>query len=480
MKIFELALLTTLLLSVVGCGKEQFGAASQSASTQTDALKSFYTETCAGNTPVKPPVDVLYVVDNSLSTYYLSSEIKTTIVNTVDRLSQDFDYRVIGTPLMETSLGNAEFQVMTNSSDLAGIPSDNRRIGSSAQFDFFTKKAPGSEEKGLSRVYEFINSHIADGLFRKKAYTIIVIISNGRDVTIETANAFNNSVSFNQAAFNLAYQNIASLRTSAKLDPLQLRLMSATAHSSCQNGWMSSRKSYVEMSKLTYQDNGAKATDQAQSATPDSYDLCAGQMTSIFSSVNNAIKKVIVPHVYRYWPITFAENTESVSTSELQVKLKNTETGVEKSLIRGTDWQYLDRGTSSALDIRILPTVGEPVVGRHFIEFMSGHEASHPNCVMVTSVSRTEYFGYIAIPKKPVEASIVVRIKGVNIPQSTTDGWSYVGDTFLTQNTKVPHPNAGDENPPVIKSGYMIKLNGSNNYYKSGDTIEAFYTPAGI
>lgn len=142
-----------------------------------------------------------------------------------------------------------------------------------------------------------------------------------------------------------------------------------------------------------------------------------------------------------------------------------------------SSWSYYENTTGQPLNVREKPTVGEPRVGKHFIKFTN--RIVYPDCVQVRSVSRTEYFGYVVLPKEPQQNSIVLRINGKDIPKSSTNGWSYVGNR-LNQNIKMPYPNAGDQYPAVYKSGFMIQLNGSANYYKSGDNVEAHYLPAGI
>jgi hypothetical protein len=68
-----------LLLAVTGCSKEQFGSVPQSELSSVDGLKSFEQLSCSTFTLIKPKVDILYVVDNSTSTYYVGNDVKTAI-----------------------------------------------------------------------------------------------------------------------------------------------------------------------------------------------------------------------------------------------------------------------------------------------------------------------------------------------------------------------------------------------------------------
>ena len=474
MRIFWSATLLLFLLGLIGCGKEEFGTVPRNTTENASPLKAYAHNSCSTFTLIKPKVDVLYVVDNSSSSYYIANDIKTALSNTVNKLSSDFDYRVIGTPLMETASGNNDFQVMTNSSDLQGIPSDTRRISSASGFNFFTSSPVPGVEKGLARTISFVNAH-KNSLIRSSSYLVIVLVSNGRDLEIEEDLGFGNGeTKINTSVYNDRLASFRSLKTS--LDSIQLRLFSVTAKSICGAGYRTALKSYVKMSNDLYTDSLAQDNNSAL----DSYDLCSSSgISSIFTAINNSIKQVVLPHQYRYWPITFAENNELVSLSEIKVQ-KISPSGASVTLVRDTDWTYEDKGSSQAVNTRELPTIGEPVTGRHFIKFPDNKLITYPDCVLVTSVSRTEYFGYVVLPQRPKVESLSLRINGRVIPQSSTNGWSDLTSSPSTRNIKIAYPSPGDENPPVIRTGFMLQLNGASNYYKSGDNVEVNFIPAGI
>lgn len=460
------------LLSLLGCGSEQFGTVPRSTSESASPLQSFTNTTCSTFTLIKPKVDVLYIIDNSSSSYYISNDIKTALSNTVNSLSKDFDYRVIGTPLIETVTGNNDYQIMTNSPDLAGVPSDSRRISSASAFNFFSNSPISGVEKGIHRVVSFVGAH-KNSLLRNNAYLVVVLVSNGRDLEIEEDAGFGNGETrINTATYNQRLSSLRSLRTD--LNSLQLRIMSVTAKSVCAPGYRTALKSYAKISNDLYVD--AQATDN--NTNLDSYDLCSSSgISSVFTAINNSIKQVVLPHQYRYWPITFAENNEMVSLSEIKVK-KISPNGSAVDLARDTDWVYEDKVTAQSVNTRELPTAGEPVTGRHFIKFTN--LLTYPDCVLVSSISRTEYFGYIVLPQKPRVDTISVRINGNLVQKSTTNGWSDLTSAPQTRNIKVPHPSPGDENPPVMRTGFMLQLNGASNYYKSGDKVEVNFLPEGV
>jgi hypothetical protein len=446
-----------LLLTLASCGSEQFGTTPQSTTSTPDSLKSFQQLSCSSYTLIKPKVDILYVVDNSGSAFYLTSEIKTAITNTVNTISTQFDYRVVGTGLIPGTNPYDDYQVLTNSTDT--LPNTSKKIISSSELTFFSN--PGTayqSEKGLQRTIDFINN--TGSLFRQDAYLLVVLVSNGRDTEIETDPNGTGATVQNSTLFSARVASFNAIKT--RLNSTQLRFFSVTAKSACKSDWRGSSLSYVAMA-------GALANSS-------SFDLCTDSVTNIFAEVNSTIQQQVLPHKYRYWPITFAENNETVSLAEIQVK-KFASDGTSTTLTRNTDWTYIDKVSAQTVYTRELPTVGEPVVGRHFIKFTN--LLTYPDCVQVSSVSRTEYFGWIVLPKEPKLTSMYVTINGVSIPQSTTNGWTYRGNMSVP-NIKVPYPAAGDELPAIPKSGFMIQLNGSSNYYKSGDNVQVNYIPEGV
>lgn len=470
MKTYQSAFLSLLILATLaGCGNEQFGTGGQSSNSTASPLTAYSHQSCSNFTLIKPKVDVVYVVDNSASTYYLASDIKNALRSTVDTLSADFDYRVIGTPLIETTNGNNDYQVMTNSSDLGGLPSSPRRIQTSAEFTFFSNPGGGGYERGLNRVNSFLTAHKSSGLIRSNAHTIVVLVSNGRDAEIEKLRVGSTEETYQDAA---AFSSALSSLRGKKNSGYQLRFASVTAHSKCQSGYFSSLQSYVQMSREVYATSGGN--DQDGDSSPDAYDLCAGGFSSIFSSVNSSIKQVLIEHGYRYWPITFAENNETVSLSEIQVT-KVSQNGSRVNLVRNVDWTYQDNVNPMVINTREVPTTGEPVTGRHFIRF--NNLLMYPDCVLVTSVSRTEYFDWIVLPRRPL-LPVTIKVNGVEIPQSALST-SQV-NTSQTLNIKAGYPTAADENPPVMRTGFMIQITNPQYFYKSGDTVDTLYTPAGI
>ena len=500
MKRFWSAFLSlTLLAFLVGCSQEQFVGQQANEQNGYTPPKTLTDSSCGESfTLIKPKVDILYVVDNSYSNYYIANDIKTSITNTVNSISQDFDYRIVGIPLISSSNDTQTYQVYSNSTDLAGLPTAPRKISNINDFNFFAQQ-DGGTEKGLSRIHDFMNAH-ANGLFRKGAYHLVILVSNGQDQEVELSvgeyqpqiycvgnpPTLNTSCPAGQSVYEQRLQSFTTLKGPSKLDSQQFRIFSVTAPNACQSGWKPSEYSYRKMSRALYSTSGA-----SDSSSQDTFNLCNGSVSTIFASVYAAIQKIKIPHKYKYWPITFANNNKPMlqivgSYSDIEVYKFENSTSTTGTLL--TNWQYFENTNYPATintTVAELPTGVEeatPVSARHFIQFNSLNEVVHPNCLLVRAKEKTEYFEWIVVQQKPdTTKTITVRINGVDVPQSSTNGWSYnPSGQPMSKNTKADYPNAGDNQPPVMGSGFMFKLNGTNNYYKSGDQVNVHFTPAPI
>ena len=468
MKIYWSAFISIfLLLAMAGCGSEQFGTKPQSTSNQSNPLQVYQQSSCSGHTLIKPNVDILYVVDNSSSNYWISPDVKSGIQKTIDTISTDFDYRVIGTPLLETANGNQEYQVLPKDASTLPTSIDSSKVlTSSSQFSFFSKPAAtNTTEAGLRRIQEFVAAHQSDGLFRQGAYLFVVLISNGRDTEVESV--VNKAQVQNAELFNERKTGLLTLKT--YLNSQQLRLFSLTANTKCspvRDGYWSSPESYAAMSKALYESH----TGLPYSANLDHYDLCSqAVVTSVFNEVNATIKQIIVPHTYKYWPITSTDGIIDSQPGKIKVFKSSPNSGpVEMT----SGWTYLPNPGNQ--NTRILPSVGEPTGRAHLIEFDSSHYITYPDCISIATSSNVEYFGYISIPKIPKPESVVIKINGNAIPSS---GWTFMAAEG-SQNINIKVAHAGYPNtPPVMRQGYMFKLT-SDHYYKSGDNVEVFYVPA--
>src|SRR5690606_20929556 len=135
---------------------------------------------------------------------------------------------------------------------------------------------------------------------------------------------------------------------------------------------------------------------------------------------------------------------------DLQV-IKYHPNGTQQVLTHGTQWIVKENPNyPGELNTRIQPSPGEPASTKYFVEFKSGHYLTHPACVLIKSNTKKEFFNWIALNKRPVESSIIVKINGIDVPKSSTSGWSYSeAGQPLSQNikcTSATHPGEAHSN----------------------------------
>jgi hypothetical protein len=471
MKNFKLfyVLLLSLLIS---CGEEVLTQNTQTANFSSPDLASFELNTCSQMTFEKPAVDILYIIDNSGSTLASSfQEIKTQIQNTVSTISNEFDYHIYFAPLNSgaTDTISGYPLILSNPDTVNGISNLNVfNPDQFAEFNMFGQASGNNSELGFQRAQNIINQNRVAGnnIFRDGANTIVVMISNGDD-TESNINIGGNIV-FDSNAFNAIKDNLKTF-TSAPMSAESFRFISLVAHSTC-NGWMRGTN-YKRMSNELYSELGY--TDNPSSK--DSYDLCSGNYTHLFTAINNSIRQILVGHKYDHWKISSASSS-SIQEDDIiltLVKSNGTSTPIAADELNG--FEYL--GYKVNQPTRYAPTTGEAVTGL-VVKLNGSARVEYPDCVIAKTRTPTEYFGYIAIPKDPDLATIEIKIDGVKIEQSTTDGWSYLGWREVL-NIKVPGPTDASILPALNKTGYMIQLNGSA-IFTNGQTVNVYYKPKPI
>ncbi len=466
----RLTRLLPLLLALglgASCSKEQFAGSPKGDSFTADTVKVYQNQTCAGHTLVKPPVDILYLVDNSLSAQYLGSAVKSQIQNTIQSISGEFDYHVLVAPLMPLSGENLSFYpVLTNN---AGALGGGVNVVSMENLTFFATPTGINSEAGFDRSVQLIQANRTNGVFRDGAHTLVVLVSNGDDTS--TKSCFNGQCfSLNQTQFDARLAAFASLKSD--LNALQFRFFSVVAHTQgCQSGYLQGA-SYRQMSGAVYTNLAPDATDQDSRQYPDSYDLCNNAYVSMYQGVNKSIRQLVEAHTYNYWPIT-SNTGASINENDIQVfkvLANGSQQAVPESITNG--FEYV--GPLTGQNTRVLPTPGEPKSGL-FLRLHGSGQVTYPECLVVRTSSPIEYYGYVVAPSEPKPETIVVRVRGEDVPQGGPNGWSYEGYRE-NQNIKVDSSGNPASGAPLNKTGYFVKLHGSS-IYASGDTVEIFYTP---
>jgi hypothetical protein len=471
-------LLTIVLMSLflISCGEEVLTQSTLSTDFTASDLQGFELNTCSQMTFEKPPVDMLFVIDNSGSSLLPSfTQIKQQIANTINTISNEFNYHIYVAPLIPLS-GEVITQYPLLVSDPSSIPNiGNVNIVTPENLSLFSPASGNNDELGFQRVISLINGNRSNGIFRNNANTITVMISNGDDT--EAIQTIQGNQYFNQATFTNVKNQLLSFSKKYALshavnNPLNaesFRFLSLVAHSTC-NGWKQG-STYQLMSHNIY-DYMGYSDDNSQK---DSKDLCSGNYANLFNSINSSINAVIVGHKYDHWKISNA-GASSIQEDDITVS-KVLSDGSKVNIPTGAanGFEYLGYKTNQ--NTRYEPTIGEPVSGL-VIKLNGNARIEYPDCIIAKTRTPTEYYGYIALPREPQADSVQVIVNGQVQPKSSTNGWGYIGWHDI-KNIKVPGPTGAAITPAVNKTGYFIQLFGSA-IFTNGDTISVQYKPASL
>ena len=471
MKSIFLFLLITLLS--VSCGEEILTQGTLSEGYTASDLQGFELNTCSQMTFEKPPVDILFVIDNSGSSLLPSfNNIKQQIRNTVNTISNEFDFHIYVAPLIPLS-GDSLTQYQTVVSDPSTLPNQSSvNIVSIENLSLFSTATGNNDEHGISRALSLINGNRTNGIFRNKANTIIVTISNGDDT--EAMISIQGNTYFDPDKYNQLKNSVMNLSadyntSNGALQAESLRYISLVAHSSC-NGWKKGTI-YQKMSHDIYNATG-NTDDPGQR---DSKDLCSGNYANLFASINNSIKAVVVGHKYNHWKISNAGPT-AIQDDDITVT-KVSPSGATQNIPSGAANGFEYIGYKTNQNTRFEPTIGEPKTGL-MIKLNGSARVDYPDCIIAKTRTPTEYFGFLALPREPQAGSIKVIIRGQEYSQSSTNGWGYIG-YLETKNIKVPGPTGASITPALNKTGYFVQLFG-DAIFTNGDSIEVYYKPASL
>ena len=466
-KLLTILALSTLLSS---CGEEILTQNTLSETFGAPDLETFQYNTCSAMRFVKPPVDILFVVDNSGSTLQGSFQaIKEQIAATVSTISNEFDYHVYIAPLKASSGDNISNYplIVSNPQSLDGPLTEYNlvKIEDINSSVFFSTAHGGNTEQGFQRVYDLVNSNRSNKIFRTNANTITVMISNFDDT--DTVNSTGGQVTYNDTEFNNKKNQFISLKNN--LSAKSLRFISLAPHSSC-NGWRTFGR-YKKMSQEIYDLYGHGDDPTYKHAR----DLCSGNYATLFKSVNESIHHELVGHKYDHWKISSADES-SIQTNDIVV-MKVSQDGSKVEIPSGTTNGFEYLGYKQNINTRYAPDAGEPVTGL-VIKLNGSARVNYPDCITAKTRTPTEYFGYAVMPREPQVGTIKVEINGKIIDNDSTNGWSYEGFQ-PSKNVKVPGPTGAPTTPELLKSGYFIKLNGSA-IITNGDDINVYYKPMAI
>lgn len=444
------------------CGEESLTTGTITVTEVGTKIQSFDPKKCESQSRfINPPVDILFVVDNTKSTNKPTFQnIKSQIQNTVNTISNEFDYHIYVAPLLSNGEDIKSYPlILNNPSSIENLALVNNI--SAANLQFFSIPTGANKEKGFTRAHDIIQANRANGIFRNNADTIIVMISNGYDT--ESMIDIGETKFFSLEKYLPLKQKLIALKDS--LNAKSFRFLSLVAHSDC-NGFEKG-ENYIQMSSDIY--NSMGYNDDPRS---NSYDLCGQNFDQLFSSVNKSIKKILVGHRYNHWLVTTAK-AESIQEDDItivKVLANKTQVKIPKSSING--FTYLEYKEN--FPTRYYPDEGEPVTGL-VVKLNGNAEVTYPECIIAKTRTPTEYFGFVALTEEPDVDTIKVQVRGEDISKSTENGWSYIGYSEI-KNIKVVGPGNTPIEPPLNKSGYFIKLHG-NAIYTNGEAVSVSYKP---
>ncbi len=509
-------LFIAIAATLSGCGEEAFAPkrVSQSEVSTPVTVNSF--NACSSFSMIKPKVDFLFLWDNSTSSVFINDQTKEALNRTIDNISSRFDYHVLMAPLVVRDSDPLNYQAKfisenTNglSSDVIGMKIDRTLAANSLNFDY----TAGSKEQGIDRAIDIIKGNVSNGVFRANSYVFVVLMSNQDDSSWEK---FPVAEADRTAYLNDKVKEFLCLRggytpgsgncSGINLNSIQMRFMNITAFNEYGNGntcggvntWKKGT-TYQTFSKRVYEEpyrtNNTvdyRQTDQnaRNDGMNDSYDICSqSSYNAIFDGINASINDTLIRHKYNYWPVASSGAT-AVDADEIKV-YKN---GVEMPRLTPPIAQGASGFTFNDyvqnVNTRFEPTPGEPFEG-YVVRLYGDAIVTYPECIRVQTQTPKEWFGYINLQTKPIEDSIQLKINGVTVPQSATNGWQLLksgGEPayFNSKNIKISGP--GDfcpsdsttycaANPALNKSGYFLQLFG-NAVYSNGAVIEVIYDPS--
>lgn len=484
--------LTTSLLVLSSCAKEEFATNKGKQSTSSSEAITTSAKLCAQSTLIKPQVDILMLWDNSSSFNFVNSSTKSSMSNLISSVSENFDYHVLSAPLVPASGGASSgtlYEAQLVASTNVGLNSTATsilRTKENAVASLAFTQGVGSSEAGMDRAYNILNQNRSNGIFRTGAYTIVVVISNEDDkgCSFPSSTNPNGTLCSSKTDYDkyLAprIQNFLSLRNNV-LNSTMMRFINISPLTSCPSGNYEFNYMYKALAKTMYEapyPSGWPVSDDfLDSGSPDSYDLCSKSFdfSHIFDGVNTAIKQTLLKHKYDHWPLASA--TASVDPDTVRVVRSDGTILVNRKDDPSTDagFEVVMNGSKPAvttINTRYAPTAGEPFYGMLIKLF--GTEGKdkvvYPDCLTVTYKEEKAYTGYIYLKNgKPNVNTLEVRIDGKLVDPSSTDGWDYMG----LQYTSALDPDLKIANLPAgTSSGYFLRLNGSA--VKSNTTAHTF------
>lgn len=488
-------ILMASLFVLFSCAKEEFAINKGNQSGSINPIISTSTQLCSQHTLVSPKVDILMLWDNSSSFNFVNSSTKKAMGNLIASVSENFDYHILSLPLIPANTTNALFEgilVVKDPTSVSGGASSILKTKDQAVASLAFTQGPGGNERGVDRATDVLLNNRANGIFRNDAYTIIVVMSNEDDKGCEATTGYASCSTYDINQYlepkinkllclrgNTAV-NCSATGITSPLNSAMMRYINISPLTQCTNGLNKVNTRYRKVAKTLYESsytNGwPTANDhisQDVTGAPDSYDLCRIDFDHIFDGVNSAIKQTLIKHVYDYWPV--AGSNTSIDPDTIRVVRSDGKILQNRALDGSITNGYEYVGDQVARNTRTLPTPGEPFTGKMIRLYgVNGDDKIvYPDCLTISFDEEKKQYGYIYLSNtSPNVSTIEVRINGNIVPQSSTNGWDYMGLQFINSSNSSIDPNLKIALlPPGAPSGYLLRLNGSYKITNSGSSV---------
>lgn len=480
------------LLFLAGCPEGAFKPNEKLETATVNPTQFSSNTSCSSFTLIRPQVDFLFLWDNSTSTNFINEGTRAALNNTIELISDRFDYHIMISPLLGS--GNANSSLVAYNTTGLGASALSMQIDRS-QAGAALSQLPivqGSYEAGVDRAVSLISSNISNGVFRQGAYTMVVVMSNQDDNSwvqgaFPTSFDRNNYINQKIAELMCLRGNYSGACSGQTLNSLQMRFFSIVAHSEDCGGsqpQFDSNIVYKTMSELAYSipyTNG-NPSPQSSSYPYDSYDICdVSNFATIFDGINNSIQDQVIAHKYDYWPVA-SSGAPAINPNAISVFKNGSQlTRLTEPVAPGANGFVFINSVLTNQNTRYEPTPGEPYTG-YMVRLYGNARVTYPECLNINTETAIEYFGYVHLQSKPFEPSIQLTIDGQSIPNSSTNGWTLLKNGsepafYSSFNIKIQSPtNDAQAFPAVNRSGYFLKLHGSA-VHSNGAVINVQYDP---
>ena len=288
----------SLLSILYACGNNEEFEAVKSKDQGNIDRDSHSNRQCSRYTLIRPEVDFLFVWDNSTSTRQLSGEAQTALNQVADRISSEYNYRIMLAPLLVPEDRPVNFGTKLITFDQEGLTTSDKtiliskNIIANALEGIRTTHTGSSKETGLQRVNDLLNDNRNKRIFRSNAHLVVILFSNEDD----------NGYGFDPLHASKSIKNQHAQNTVDQLNAFaqerglaQIRFISLVNHrNDCSQG--SEGSIYKKVSAGIY--NSLDPSYQLPSVgnAPDSFDLCQSSFSNVFSEIDKTIDLQLIKH----------------------------------------------------------------------------------------------------------------------------------------------------------------------------------------